>query len=139
MWRILAEFLVASQPDDERLAVEQVAAAVQVLNLAMTHVERLKTAVSRALDGIFEHERRYGLEIPVFVRVLAWQKVATLHGLEHEGELKSRTRELGSGPGGQPSPRGLGFFLIEKTYEELSSTNHQPCHAVELYLYLEGE
>ncbi len=139
MWRILAEFMVASQPDNQHLAVEQVAAAVQVLNLAMTHVERLKTAVSRALDGIFDHERRYGLEIPVFVRVLAWQKVATLYGLEHQGELKSRTHELGSGPGRQPLPRGLGFFLIEKTRDEISTTNHQPYHAVELYLYLEGE
>src|SRR5579863_1557536 len=43
-WRTLAELLVPSIPGNERQAMEQVAQAVQELNLSARHLEHLKTA-----------------------------------------------------------------------------------------------
>ena len=141
MWRILADFPVAGQPESGRLALEQVAAAVLGLNLSAAHVERLKRSVARALDGVIEHKSKYGLESPVFVRILVWQKAATSHVLERNGgrALKSRILEPAAGPSRQPASRGLGFFLIEKILDGMYTTTGQFCHAIELYLYLEGE
>lgn len=54
-WQTLAELLIPSAPDNERLAMEQVATAVAGLALPPRPLERLKTAVAEATMNAMEH------------------------------------------------------------------------------------
>src|SRR5215218_2714383 len=65
----LTEFEVASEPGNERIAIERVAAAVGGLDLPAARLERLKTAVGEAVMNAIEHGNRNRAELPVGVRV----------------------------------------------------------------------
>src|SRR5437764_5643020 len=120
--RTLAEFSVASAPDNERLAMRQVAEAIRALGLPPRRLEQLKTAVAEATMNAMEHGNRYRPELPVRVAVLA-----------SPGELTVRITDQGGGaPIGDPetpdleaklaneqTPRGWGLFLIKRMVDEL--------------------
>src|SRR4030095_7072952 len=61
---------VASEPGNERLAIDQVAAAVAGLGLAGQRLERLKTAVGEATMRPSEHGNGTRPELPVEVTVV---------------------------------------------------------------------
>ena len=66
---LLADFTIPSAPDNERQAMEQVAAAVAGLDLPADRLERLKTAVGEATMNAMEHGNRYDPDLPVAIRV----------------------------------------------------------------------
>jgi hypothetical protein len=59
-WETLADFEVASAPDNEREAMQQVTAVVADLPLTSKQVDRLKTAVAEATMNAMEHGARSG-------------------------------------------------------------------------------
>jgi anti-sigma regulatory factor (Ser/Thr protein kinase) len=142
-WQTLAEFVLPSRPnnaspslvvaggDNDHQATAQIAEIVRPLNLPATHLERLKTAVTEAVLNVMAPSRRYQANRPVLVRVLVSEKSLPVD--------QSRTPAPGGAKlAGQQSPRGWGFFLIEKMMDELPVTDGQAHHTIELFLYLEG-
>lgn len=66
----LAEFEIPSQPGKEIQAIENVAGAIQPLELAQDQIERLKTAVGECTMNAMEHGNHFQANIPVKIRVL---------------------------------------------------------------------
>jgi len=144
-WRTLAELTLASEPGNERQAMEQVVEAVHVLNLPTRRVEQLKTAVAEATMNAMEHGNRYQPDKPVSIRVLANQSVLSIRITDHGGshtlpadagtevpDLEAKLAEL-------QTPRGWGLFLIKHMVDEMHISSDATHHTVELIMYLEGE
>ncbi len=141
--RTLADFSVASEPGNERLAMETVAEAVRVLDVSGENLERLKTAVAEATMNAMEHGNHYRAELPVEVQVLVIGR-----------DLAVRITDQGSGPPpkedgdapdlaakleGMQTPRGWGLFLIKSMVDEMNITGDEGHHTVELVVHLEPE
>lgn len=138
--RTLAELSVASEPGNERQAMEEVAGAVGGLGLALPTLERLKTAVAEATMNAMEHGNRYRADAPVAIRVSA-----------SESELSVEITDEGSGPPtfdpetpdleakleGVQTPRGWGLFLIKSMVDEMHVTGDEHHHTVELIVHLD--
>jgi anti-sigma B factor antagonist len=136
-WQPLAEFTLSSEPGDEHLAMQQVAAAVQELHLPPVRLKRLKMAVTDATLRAIEYRSKYHPGFPLSIRVLASPKVMTVHAANQgSSRLPPTTQALEMGA---YSPRGWGFFLIERGVAEMKVTGDPPRHIIELFLYLEGE
>src|SRR5215217_6518142 len=70
-WRPLTVFAVASEPGNERQAMEWVAESVRELGLSHRRLQRVKTAVAEAMMNAMEHGNGYRPELPVTIQVLA--------------------------------------------------------------------
>ncbi|MFQ5813340.1 MAG: ATP-binding protein [Anaerolineae bacterium] len=141
-WRTLAEFTVRSEPGNERQAMEQVAKAVQELNLPAARLERLKTAVAEATLNAMEHGNEYRPELPVFIQVLASEKALAVHITDQGGGQpipEPETPDLEAKLAGLQSPRGWGLFLIQNMVDEMHVTTDETHHTIELILYMEGD
>ena len=141
--RTLADFSVASEPGNERLAMETVAESVKNLGITGENLERLKTAVAEATMNAMEHGNHYRPEVPVEVQVLV---------TDHE--LLVRITDRGSGPppkgdGDTPdieaklegiqTPRGWGLFLIKSMVDEMNISGDEGHHTVELVVHRGAE
>ena len=138
--RTLAELSVPSEPGNERRAMEEVAGAVEGLELPERTLERLKTAVAEATMNAMEHGNHYRAEAPVVIEVSA-----------SEAELYVKITDEGSGPPafdsetpdleakleGVQTPRGWGLFLIKSMVDEMNVTGDEHHHTVELILHLD--
>jgi anti-sigma regulatory factor (Ser/Thr protein kinase) len=138
--RTLAELSVPSEPGNERRALEEVAGAVEGLELPERTLERLKTAVAEATMNAMEHGNHYRAEAPVVIEVSA-----------SEAELYVKITDEGSGPPafdsetpdleakleGVQTPRGWGLFLIKSMVDEMNVTGDEHHHTVELILHLD--
>jgi serine phosphatase RsbU (regulator of sigma subunit)/anti-sigma regulatory factor (Ser/Thr protein kinase) len=142
-WRHLAEFSLPSQPGNERLAAERVAAAAAELDLPPQRLERLKTAVAEATMNAMEHGNHYQPELPVSIRVLHSAALAALAvRITDQGGGQPipdpETPDLEAKLAGLQSPRGWGLFLIEKMVDEMHVTSDATHHTIELILYSKG-
>ncbi len=144
-WQMLAELTVPSQPGNERIAMEQVTVAVEVLHLPAKRLDQLKTAVAEATMNAMEHGNHYLPDQPVFVKVLASQAALSVRITDHGG-----TRILSSETGIEApdieaklaelqTPRGWGLFLIKHMVDEMNISSDASHHTVELIMYLKGE
>src|SRR6266545_4604395 len=107
----LTEFEVASEPGNERIAIERVAAAVG------------------------------GPELPVGVRVAVSGAELSVRVTDQGGDrpvLQAERPDLEAKLAGEQSPRGWGLFLIESMVDELRTSADERQHAVELIVRLEG-
>jgi serine phosphatase RsbU (regulator of sigma subunit)/anti-sigma regulatory factor (Ser/Thr protein kinase) len=138
---LLADFTIPSAPDNERQAMEQVAAAVAVLNLPADRLERLKTAVGEATMNAMEHGNRYDLDLPVAIQVRASSELLTVSITDHGGGqeiLDGEAPDLEAKLAGLQSPRGWGLFLIRSMVDEMNVTSDDVHHTVELVTHLQG-
>jgi anti-sigma regulatory factor (Ser/Thr protein kinase) len=141
--RTLADFSVASEPGNERLAMETVAETVKNLGFTGENMERLKTAVAEATMNAMEHGNHYRPEVPVELQVLV---------TDHD--LLVRITDRGSGPPpkedadapdleakleGIQTARGWGLFLIKSMVDEMNITGDEGHHTVELVVHLGAE
>jgi len=136
---MLADLTVASAPNNERQAMEQVAQAVAGLDLSSAQLERLKTAVAEATMNAMEHGNAYKPELPVSIQVLA-----------RDGELAVRITDRGGGQplpepdtpdldaklAGAQSPRGWGLFLIRNMVDDMCLESDDTHHTIELVMKL---
>ena len=123
---LLADFIIPSAPDNERQAMEQVAAAVAVLDLPADRLERLKTAVGEATMNAMEHGNRYDPDLPVAIQVHASSDLLIVSITDHGGGQEipdSEAPDLEAKLAGLQSPRGWGLFLIRSMVDELRVTD----------------
>ena len=144
-WEMLAELTIPSLPGNERIAMEQVTEAVEVLHLPVKRLDQLKTAVAEATMNAMEHGNHYLPDRPVAIKVLASQVALSVCITDHGG-----TRTLPSDPGIEvpdieaklaelQTPRGWGLFLIKHMVDEMNISSDASHHTVELIMYLKGE
>ena len=140
--RVLAEFSLASQPGNEREAMQTVAQAVAPLALPSARVERLKTAVAEATMNAMEHGNGFRADVPVRIRVAtldgALSVKITDQGADH-AIPDAAVPDLDAKLAGLQSPRGWGLFLIKNMVDEVRVTSDNHHHTVELILSLGGD
>ena len=139
---VLAEFSVPSEPGNERLAMERVAAAIGELEVRGENLERLKTAVAEATMNAMEHGNHYRAESPVLIEVSASDTQLSVK-ITDEGSgppaFHSETPDLEAKLEGMQSPRGWGLFLIKNMVDDMEVTGDEHHHTVELILHLERQ
>ena len=139
---LLADFTVPSAPDNERQAMEQVAAAVAGLDLPADKLERLKTAVGEATMNAMEHGNRYDPDLPVAIRVQTTADELIISITDHGGGQEipdGEVPDLEAKLAGLQSPRGWGLFLIRSMVDELRVTDDDTHHTVELVMKLAAD
>jgi serine phosphatase RsbU (regulator of sigma subunit)/anti-sigma regulatory factor (Ser/Thr protein kinase) len=137
----VTEFELASEPGNERIAIERVAAAVGGVELPPARLERLKTAVGEAVMNAIEHGNGNRPELPVGVRVTVGGAELVVRVTDQGGDrpvLQPERPDLEAKLAGEQSPRGWGLFLIESMVDELRTAADERQHAVELVVRLEG-
>ncbi len=135
-WRTLAEIEVPSQPGNERLAAEQVAAAVAEI-LPPARLERLKTAVAEATMNAMEHGNRYEPDVPVQIWVDESSAAVRVCIVDQGGGQflgEAETPDLEAKLAGLQSPRGWGLFLILAMVDEMNVNSDDRHHALELIM-----
>jgi serine phosphatase RsbU (regulator of sigma subunit)/anti-sigma regulatory factor (Ser/Thr protein kinase) len=136
--RLLAEFSVASQPGNERLAIEKVVAAVQGLGLQNSQFERVKTAVGETTMNAMEHGNHYQPDLPVLIRVFSDEAELSIAVSDHGGDrplLDPGVPDLEAKLAGEQSPRGWGLFLIKNMVDELRTSSDGTLQTVELIFH----
>ncbi len=140
--RRLAAFAVASEPGNERLALDRVAAAVTASGLAPARLERLKTAVAEATMNAIEHGNLSQPDVPVDVEVIQDGGdiivVITDLGGEHEPVGPAEEPDLALKLEGAQRARGWGLFLIRNMVDGMQVRTDGPRHTVELTMRGEG-
>jgi serine phosphatase RsbU (regulator of sigma subunit)/anti-sigma regulatory factor (Ser/Thr protein kinase) len=139
---VLAEFDVPSEPGNERVVMERIAAAVSSAGIAPAQLERLKTAVAEATMNAIEHGNGNDPDLPVEVRLLASGSAIKVLITDLGGEVEAEQAELPdieAKLAGLQSPRGWGLFLIRSMVDEMTTTSDGARHTIELTLYTEGE
>jgi serine phosphatase RsbU (regulator of sigma subunit)/anti-sigma regulatory factor (Ser/Thr protein kinase) len=137
--RRLAAFEVASELGNERLVIDQVAAAVAGLGLDDARLERLKTAVGEATMNAIEHGNGNRPELPVEVSVAADDAQVTVRITDQGGERplpEVETPDLEAKLAGLQTPRGWGLFLIQNMVDELRTAVDSQHHTIELVMHL---
>jgi serine phosphatase RsbU (regulator of sigma subunit)/anti-sigma regulatory factor (Ser/Thr protein kinase) len=140
-WRTVAEFTIASEPGNERLAMLQVAEAVKDLGFPAARLERLKTAVAEATMNAMEHGNKYQPDLQVAIRVLTSDTNLAVRITDHGGGQPIPEREapdLAAKLAGQQTPRGWGLFLIKNMVDDMNIASDDRHHTVELILRLPG-
>ena len=139
--RILADFTVASELGNERIAMERVAEVVEPLALPDEAVERLKTAVAEATMNAIEHGNESRPELPVQIRVIIREVELAVQIIDQGGDTDIPIREtpdIDLKLAGLQTPRGWGLFLIEHMVDRIHRHSDGVHHTVELILYLKG-
>jgi serine/threonine-protein kinase RsbW len=139
-WRVLAELSVPSEPGNERLAMERVAAVVKELGLSEQRLERLKTAVAEATMNAMEHGNRYRPEVPVVIEVLSSGADLSVR-INNQGGIRDPAPDkevpnLEAKLEGLQTPRGWGLFLIRNMVDEVHTTSDEVHHTVGLVMHL---
>jgi serine phosphatase RsbU (regulator of sigma subunit)/anti-sigma regulatory factor (Ser/Thr protein kinase) len=138
---VLAEFGVASQPGNERPAMEQVANVAAALNLPPAKIERIKTAVAEATMNAMEHGNHYDPERQVQIQVRQAGDQLLVQVTDQGGgrEISASVEpDLEAKLAGLQSPRGWGLFLIKNMVDELNVRDDAGHHTIELVFNLTG-
>ena len=133
------EFTVPSEPGNERLAMERVAAIVAPLGLPTDRLEKLKTAVAEATMNAIEHGNRNDPELNVIVEVTTSPDDIRIRITDHGGGVEipeSTSPDIDAKLRGEQTPRGWGLFLIKAMVDELNVTSDEVHHTVELVMNL---
>ncbi len=138
-WQTLADFSLPSQPGNERMAVNQVIAAVQGNEQVKDLRGRLETAVSEAVMNAMEHGNHYRVEVPVRVQVLCQAERLVVRVTDQGGEVdlsRIPVPNLDAKLSGMQSPRGWGLFLIKNMVDEMEVKVNGQEHILELFFDL---
>ncbi len=139
--RVLADFVIASGPGNERDAMRRVAEALTPVGLAAERLERLKTATAEATMNAMEHGNRYDPELDVRIVVTASASEVTVRISDHgtAAEITATDRpDIDAKLEGRQSPRGWGLFLIKEMVDTLRQTSENGHHVIELVMQTEG-
>jgi anti-sigma regulatory factor (Ser/Thr protein kinase) len=140
---LLRESTVASAPGNEQQAMEWVAEVVRPLQLPLNRLANLKTAVAEVVMNAMEHGNQYQPDKPVSLQVRASQTTLLVHIRDEGGQRPMpaaggvASPDLEAKLAGLQSPRGWGLFLIRNLVDEVSITEDDHHHVVELIMHLE--
>jgi len=138
----LATFTVPSVEGNELLAIDRVVDAIEPLDLDLSDVERLKTAVGEAVMNAIEHGNEFNADLEVSVDVRATPAAVRVRITDYGGNKvipEAETPDLEAKLAGDQTPRGWGLFLIEKMVDEVFTEQQNGTHTVELVLNQRGE
>jgi anti-sigma regulatory factor (Ser/Thr protein kinase) len=138
--RLLADFSLASQPGNERVAMQRVVEAIRSLALPSEKLQRLETAVAEATLNAMEHGNHFQDGRPVTVRVLASDTHLCVTVIDLGGANPipiPQTPDINAKLAGRQSPRGWGLFLIKKMVDEVSDESDGHQHTVCLRVRLD--
>jgi anti-sigma regulatory factor (Ser/Thr protein kinase) len=142
-WHILGQWLLASEPGNERIAMEKVAEAVRPVHLSMARLERLKTAVAETTMNAMEHGNSYRADRPVSIQVRISKSMLSVIIGDRGGTRKLPTEpeipDIEAKLAELQTPRGWGLFLIKNMVDDMHITSDESHHTLELILNLEGE
>lgn len=141
-WSTLAELTVPSGPGNERIAMEEVARAVQELPLGPRKLDKLKTAVAEATMNAMEHGNHYEPDKPVNIQVCRADGALSVRITDEGGgpvPVEAQAPDLRAKLAGEQTPRGWGLFLIKNLVDDMNVTSDDTHHTVELIMYLGGE
>ena len=139
---VLADFTIASEPGNERLAIDQVAEAVADLRLEGKTLERLKTAVGEATMNAIEHGNKNQAEVPVEIRVLVLAEDLHVKITDQGGEQEvapSERPDLEAKLAGEQTTRGWGLFLIENMVDAMDVSSNGTHHTIQLTIHMKGD
>lgn len=140
--RVLVDFSVPSIEGNERIAIDEVSAAVAPLGLDPARFERLKTAVGETVMNAIEHGNENNPELDVGVQVVANSRQVVVRVIDSGGDKEipeAVTPDLEAKIAGEQTPRGWGLFLIGRMVDEVKRAKENGSHIVELVLNREGE
>jgi len=142
-WRTVREWTLASEPGNERTAIQQVVEASDGLGVAPDRLERLKTAVGEATMNAMEHGNHYQSDLPVSIALLKAPGAVAVRITDQGGNKQPipepETPDLEAKLAGLQTPRGWGLFLIKNLVDEMHVASDERHHTVELIMYLEGD
>jgi len=137
----LLEFSLPSVTGNERLAIQRVNEAVQLLPLSANRLENLNTAVIEAVRNAIHHGNHNRPELPVTITIR-----------NNDEKLSIIVTDSGSDPipeppvpdlqaklSGKQSPFGWGLFLIQQLVDEMYISYDANHHMIEMVMYLNGE
>jgi serine phosphatase RsbU (regulator of sigma subunit)/anti-sigma regulatory factor (Ser/Thr protein kinase) len=140
-WEMLAEVTVQSAQGNERLAMDEVVAAVGGLLSDKRKLDNLKTAVAEATMNAMEHGNRYDPDKPVRIQVCQADGAVSVRITDQGGTplVEAQTPDLRAKLAGEQTPRGWGLFLIKNLVDDMHVSSDDTHHTVELVMYLGGE
>ncbi|HEV3309301.1 MAG TPA: SpoIIE family protein phosphatase, partial [Chloroflexota bacterium] len=140
-WETLAEFTVASERGNERVAIERVRSAVQSLNLPEPVLENLNTAVGEATMNAMEHGNKYSADLPVTLKVEAADSAIRVGITDQGGPIPTESEEpdIELKLAGLQSPRGWGLFLIKNMVDDVRVVDDDSGHTLELIIHRKGD
>lgn len=137
-WEHIAEFSMTSAPDNERLAMEQVAEAVADLGLPALRLERLKTAVAEATMNAMEHGNAYRADRPTRISIRCNANMLSVRIFDYGAgpDQAAETPDLEAKLAGLQTPRGWGLHLIQHMVDDVRVNQEGEQHVVELIVRL---
>ena len=138
---VLASFSVASEPGNERIALERVADALSDRGLSNDQLDRLKTAVAEATMNAIEHGNHNQAELDVDVTVAALQDGVAVSIVDQGGahapapDSKVELPDLDLKLAGLQTPRGWGLFLIQNMVDAMDVSIDGDLHTVRLVMH----
>ncbi len=140
-WRTLDEWLVPSEPGNERQAIERLETTLGGKIQPEQRLEDLKTAVGEATMNAMEHGNHYQADLPVVIQVQASEKNVSVRITDEGGHFvvpETDMPDLEAKLAGLQSPRGWGLFLIKHLVDDMRVTGDETHHTVELIMSREG-
>jgi anti-sigma regulatory factor (Ser/Thr protein kinase) len=137
----VAEFDVASQPGNERPAMEQVSAVAAELRFPAEKMDRLKTAVAEATMNAMEHGNHYDPQRPVHIQVCQSPERLVVRVTDRGGGQPippTDAPDLDAKLAGLQSPRGWGLFLIKNMVDQVNEREDADGHTLELVFFSRG-
>jgi serine phosphatase RsbU (regulator of sigma subunit)/anti-sigma regulatory factor (Ser/Thr protein kinase) len=139
--KLLDEFSIASEPGNERVAMERVVDVVRRLALPAPQLERVKTAVGEATMNAMEHGNKYQQDVPVLIRIAVKREKLCISVSDSGTDQplpEPQTPDLDAKLAGTEAARGWGLFLIQNMVDELRQSSDGHRHTIELTFNLEG-
>ncbi len=136
----LAQFSLASEPGNEREAMNRVAEIIAPLRLTSEKTEKLKTAVAEAVMNAMEHGNGYDANKPTEIEVCTEEDRLIVRVTDQDGDEAhiptDATPDLDLKLAGLQSPRGWGLFLIRNMVDEMRHVVANDKHTLELIMNL---
>lgn len=136
-WELLYEFSLPSEKPNEIKAVECVLRVIDGLGITGEQLERLKTAVAESVMNATEHGNQYNPDLEVEIRILASHNTLLISVADQGagGPIPNLEKpDLLAKIAGEQSPRGWGFFLIEKMVDRMVLRQEEGRNIIDLYL-----
>jgi anti-sigma regulatory factor (Ser/Thr protein kinase) len=137
----ILEFSLASEPGNERLAMEEVGKVVEAAGFPKDRLEKLKTAVAEATLNAIEHGNKYDPNLPATICVTKTADRFTVYITDNGGGKpipEENNPDLDAKLSGLQSPRGWGLFLIKSMVDEMKIHTDSEHHTVELIFLVPG-
>jgi anti-sigma regulatory factor (Ser/Thr protein kinase) len=136
--QLLAEFRLASEAGNERVAASRVLGIAAGLQLDERRLQRLSTAVAEATLNAIEHGNAFRADRDVEVRVQRTddQLRVSITDSACAPTRSPETPDLARKLAGEQSPRGWGMFLMRQMVDTVSEERREGRHTVHLAVNL---